>query len=212
MAIKDAIMQALAQLDQTNDEHWTDDGLPRTSVVQRLANDPEIRRTDIQAVAPSFMRKPGDAQGDPQETVTSTGQAAEPGSGGGGAPATADVPASDATDLKAEALARLNEAEFAVLEARKGLDDARKVERAAINELDAAKLNHSRQFPPLTAAENIKQHLASEARIREARVQHQGTNVYGKDNIDVAMNGRHPKNGRRSEYARPNRPLVGVAR
>jgi hypothetical protein len=208
MATKDAIMQALAQLDQTNDEHWTDDGLPRTSVVQRLANDPEIRRTDIQAVAPNFMRKPGDAQGDPQETVTTSGQAAD--APVGGAPATADVPASDATDLKAEALARLNEAEFAVLEARKSLDEARKVERAAINELDAAKLNYSRQFPPLTAAENIKQHLASEARIREARVQHQGTNVYGKDNIDVAMNGRQMRNGRRSEFARPVRPLVGA--
>lgn len=209
MATKDAITQALSQLDHTNDEHWTDDGLPRTSVVQKLANDPEIRRTDIQAAAPNFARKTGDDQGDPKEQ-TASGTPAEP-----TAPATADVTASDASegDVRADAQERLDRAEEAVLEARKDLDDARKAERAAINELDAAKLDYARKFPPLTAAENIKQHLRHEQDMRAAKVQTAPSGmVYGKDNIDVAMNGRNPRNGRRSEYARPNRPLVGVAR
>ena len=53
---KDKIANALSQLDHSNPEHWVEDGLPRTSVVQQLANDPNIRRTDINEVAPGFAR------------------------------------------------------------------------------------------------------------------------------------------------------------
>lgn len=201
MATADAIKQALSQLDHTNDEHWTDDGLPRTSTVQKLANDPEIRRPDIQAVAPTFMRKTGDAQPAP---VVETARDLED------APATADVTAPD--DLKAAARKRVSDAEVAVAAARNGIDTARKVERAATKELDNARLDLAREFPPLSEAENLKQHIQHETEMRAQRVRAIGPQqIVGKDNIDIAMNARQPSRGRRSEYARPNRAPMGVA-
>src|SRR5450759_4694930 len=54
---KEQILEALSKLDHTNNDMWTDDGLPRTSAVQKLVGDTTIKRGDIQAAAPDFARK-----------------------------------------------------------------------------------------------------------------------------------------------------------
>ena len=51
------ILAALAQLDPADNSHWTSDGLPNTGVVQRIANDQTIKRTDIQSARPGFDRE-----------------------------------------------------------------------------------------------------------------------------------------------------------
>src|SRR5665213_4019984 len=58
MATKENITDALAKLDHTNDNHWTDDGQPRTSVIRELAKDPNITRKEIVTASPGFLRKP----------------------------------------------------------------------------------------------------------------------------------------------------------
>lgn len=57
MADNEKILAALARLDHGNDDHWLDDGAPKTGIVQRLADDQTIRRQDIEAAAPGFRRR-----------------------------------------------------------------------------------------------------------------------------------------------------------
>jgi hypothetical protein len=49
MADMQKVLDALAQLDHDNDDHWLPDGTPKTGVVQRIANDQTIKRRDIEA-------------------------------------------------------------------------------------------------------------------------------------------------------------------
>lgn len=58
---------ALEALDTTNDEHWTDQGLPRLSVLKELVQG-TVTRDDINRVAPGFCRDKTDAH----PTVDST--------------------------------------------------------------------------------------------------------------------------------------------
>jgi hypothetical protein len=52
----DTIINALTRLDHDDDSQWTPEGLPRVSVVQRLAGDTTITLRDIRQVAPDFCR------------------------------------------------------------------------------------------------------------------------------------------------------------
>lgn len=58
------ITEALSKLDPSNDNHWTQDGLPRLDTVKILAGDPSLTREAVTAAAPDFNR--GTAQGAPQ--------------------------------------------------------------------------------------------------------------------------------------------------
>lgn len=51
------ILEALAKLDPTNDNHWTNDGLPRIETIRMLAADQTITREAITAEAPNFSRQ-----------------------------------------------------------------------------------------------------------------------------------------------------------
>lgn len=51
-----AIKNALSNLDAQNDNHWTDEGLPRLDTVQMLAGDPSITREAVTAAVPGFTR------------------------------------------------------------------------------------------------------------------------------------------------------------
>lgn len=51
------IVEALSRLDPENDEHWTNDGMPRVEVVQGLAGDASIMRADINNASPGFDRE-----------------------------------------------------------------------------------------------------------------------------------------------------------
>lgn len=51
-----AIRAALAKLDAGNDNHWTDDGLPRMETVKLLLGNPGITRDEVTRAAPGFSR------------------------------------------------------------------------------------------------------------------------------------------------------------
>ena len=53
---KEATFDLLGQLDVKNDDHWTEDGLPRVDVVAALAPHLQIDRQTITGHAPSFTR------------------------------------------------------------------------------------------------------------------------------------------------------------
>jgi hypothetical protein len=56
MADNETILAALAAMNHDDDSQWLDDGTPKTSAVQRLADDQTITRRDIEAAAPGFRR------------------------------------------------------------------------------------------------------------------------------------------------------------
>lgn len=51
------IRAALQQLDPSNDEHWTQDGLPRTDVMQKLTGRKNLTRQEITAADETFSRE-----------------------------------------------------------------------------------------------------------------------------------------------------------
>lgn len=57
MSVTITLKDALGFLDPAKDEEWTDDGLPRVDVVQRLMDDTSITREVISREDPSFCRE-----------------------------------------------------------------------------------------------------------------------------------------------------------
>lgn len=54
--MKDQILAALQMLDVANDDHWTQDGSPKMSVVVQLVGDENITRKQVIDAAPNFNR------------------------------------------------------------------------------------------------------------------------------------------------------------
>jgi len=52
----EAIRAAVTQLDSTNDDHWTVDGLPRVDVVAAIMNKPDLGRRDLNEFASGMVR------------------------------------------------------------------------------------------------------------------------------------------------------------
>lgn len=165
--LREKITAALTQLDHTNDDHWTEDGSPRTSVVQKIAADQTIKRTDINEAAPGFARKVGDAMGDPAEGL------------GNAPPAASQAATSDETGLidtsgqghgeplsedevRQILIVKVKDAEQAINAALTKQKQGHQEEIAARRALEAAKVDLGRRFPPKTQAENIKDFLRSE--------------------------------------------------
>lgn len=53
------IIAALSSLDVANNDHWTEDGLPRMDVVKHAAGDNALTREAVTAAAPGFSRATG---------------------------------------------------------------------------------------------------------------------------------------------------------
>lgn len=214
MEMREKIQNALRQLDHENDTHWTDEGLPRTGVVQGFVNDTSIKRSHINEAMPGFFRKTGDAMGDPPETT---------GSGLPIDPQTIPAPAVDAVAATATAAApqdaengeemtedevqellaqNIRDAENAIEAARRKIAEGHVDERHAKERLERAKVDMQRRFPPLTEAENIKLHLQAQNEARAAQFGARG--VYGgQAQIDLAMS-----KGNSRGWRRPNRGLI----
>lgn len=153
------IREALKLLDPANNDHWTDDGLPRTGVVQKLVNDQTIKRPDISAAAPGFERPKIGAKLPEQATA---------------APATgAPIPLSTdftkqsgelMTDAEVQSIlkARVDDAQARIVAARENVGKWQKEGLAAQRALESARVDYQREFPPLTAAQNVKDYIASE--------------------------------------------------
>jgi hypothetical protein len=195
------ITNALSKLDTANDDHWTPDGLPKVGVVQKFANDQTIKLRDIQAAAPGFDRGTAtpatDDFGDPIEQVTqaapvAAAAAAAAAEGAGEAPADEAISEDDLHDMLAQ---RVTDYDQAVTDARAKQAQGAKEEVEALKALNAAKVELNAKFPPLTAAENIKQYLASEQAKRAAAHGHATARVDASMARGNARGWRRPVRG-----------------
>jgi hypothetical protein len=194
------IRAALAQLDPKNDAHWTDDGLPRTGVVQKLASDPNLTRKEIQEANPGFQReptKPAVTAGDDLDPLTG-----EPGSGTGVVEGEGlGDPTKNTGDLMSEAEVRailegkVKDAIHALDDAQQGVRDAHNLVTQRQTELTAARADLTREFPPMTAAENVKAYIASEVAQRAAAFAPHG--IAPGSQIDAAMQRSNSRGWRR---------------
>lgn len=55
------IIDALSKLDPANDNHWTQDGLPRLDTIKILSGDPSLSREAVTAARPDFNREAAQA-------------------------------------------------------------------------------------------------------------------------------------------------------
>lgn len=167
------ITAALSKLDPQNNEHWTDDGLPVTRVVQTLANEPGIKRSDINEVAPGFSR----TSADPVE-ATGTGEPAAP-------EVSASVEGAGLGE-KATFQTAFEEAEKALAQAKDVRIAAQRAELEAQKHRDKALTALNAAFPPLTHAQNIKQYINHEQAQRAER--------FGPGSqLDAAMSARRSR-------------------
>lgn len=200
------IRAALQQLDKANDQHWTEDGLPREGIVRKLASDTTISRKDISDAQPGFQREPvvpAPTAGDNVDELT--GETVQPGAGKVDAAAQKAAtengndsndgahtdPAKNTGDMMTESEVRevletrVRNAEQALADSQQHVRDSHKavVDRQA--DLASVKADLSRAYPPLTAAENIKQYIASE--MEQRKVAHGYGGVAPGSQIDAAM-------------------------
>jgi hypothetical protein len=59
--MSDKIKDALSKLDPANDNHWTQDGLPRLDTIKILSGDPSLSREAVTAANPEFNRESAQA-------------------------------------------------------------------------------------------------------------------------------------------------------
>lgn len=138
------IVEALGQLDPSNDEHWTADGLPRMDVVEGIVGDKGITRQQVTQAKPGFSRaaalaaaalaaaqQPAQAQG----TQGNTEQGTQAAPAAAQPPATTEQDTGNAASDEAEQPEVADSDDSAVAEAREKLADA----QTALEEITATK-------------------------------------------------------------------------
>lgn len=182
-----SIRTALQQLDPANGDHWTDDGLPKTGVVQRVAKDTTISRKEIQEAWPNFERpepEPAVAAEAPNFAeaaapdalpVALDGSIGDGSTETGGAPPVEGRQVDDDTPMTADEIRQALEQN--VIDAENGLLDARRRHAQAANDIPvlinavaAARKELARQFPPMSAQDNIREYIETQNALRAARV------------------------------------------
>jgi hypothetical protein len=217
------IRAALTQLDPANEKHWTDDGLPREGVVRQFAGDQSISRKEIQDAYPGFQRQ---ATKPPLEVDPLTG---EPAPISDAAKAAAhlmappegtglglDDPAQNTGEYMSDEEVRIV-LEQRVKDAEQGIVDAQANVRAANQgvidaqaKLKLVKDDLTREFPPLTQAQNIKQYIASEMAQRASQHGHGQPGIAPGSQIDAAMQRSNSRGWRRP--SRNGQVQTGAAR
>jgi hypothetical protein len=181
------VLDALAKLDPANDGHWTNDGLPKTSVVQQIAKDTTIQRQDIQNARPGFDREAAKAVAgprdeleefngeDPAMTAAPTKPVSQelPGDNAAIAAAGETVEISDA-QLSALLDKRIKAAEDKITKGRQDEANAQLLQNQGHDELRAARRDKNKYFPPITEAENVKSYIDASNAERAERVRLQG--------------------------------------
>jgi hypothetical protein len=204
---KAAIAEALQQLDPKDDVNWTDDGSPMVVAVQRVCNDQEITRAQINDASPGFVRKIVSLDEETQEPVAAV--VAKP-------LGTVDEDGEDEDmftegEQPREMLARhVREAELEIQEAQKRLAEAHRDVTNA-QRIHAKKLMlYNSKFPPISAAQNIKDHLARQQEILYERVtgQKPAPAPVLQNPVDVTMSDRKRSNGRNKVSAVSNAPFL----
>ncbi len=222
-ATKEQIIEALAKLKQTDDTHWTDDGAPRVDAVCKLADDVSITRAQINDAYPGFARvatakpatptverepdatdevirarvrdltMPSDVRALAEEFVDKDPEI--------------DGPGEQMTEgeMKAILAKRITVAESNLEKARTGVNDAQQYQRDCERRVSKARVDFAHYFPPISAAANIKQHLASQQARLLAEVESQGD--HGRGQLDQAMQRRNSRG-----WSRPSRPVNNTAK
>lgn len=72
------IAAALAQLDPSNDQHWTSDGLPRLDTVKFFAGDQSLTRDAVTSEAPGFTRSTARGAQGTQQAAQATNESQSP--------------------------------------------------------------------------------------------------------------------------------------
>ena len=180
MADKEKILKALSKLDHSDSSMWTDDGLPITKVVQQLADDSTIKRSDITEASPGFERKLVSTETGPAPEVAATADVTEPMTEGDGEPMTED-------EVREVLAQRVTAAELTLRDARTAVSAAYDAERAAVSKVTEARKEQASAFPPITAAANIQQHLKRQQAIRAALAAGQAPGQAPASQVDAAM-------------------------
>ena len=199
---KDKIAEALGKLDHKNDAHWADDGLPRTAVVQQLANDPNIRRTDINETAPGFARVVAGASNVtefPQPKIDDNGDLLVETASAPTEPApTSEDPNDPYVETRDILRKRVVEAEYALNGARKAEQEAITARVNCERALQRAREYEAARFPRISPDQLIQEHLKSEHQKRIAAARQRQAAANGTNPADFSFTG-----GRRMGSTKP---------
>lgn len=211
---KEQIVAALNTLDVTKDENWTDDGSPRMDVLKKVLDDANLSRATVNDAAPGFNRTKDTTPAADAAAQVATGAPQGETSGDADSEDTpltelaADLDLDDPTrdkpldreELRALMKSRIETAAEEIVDRQKDIRDANAalIKAQARHSRLVADIN--RRFPPLSAASNIKRHLAA----HQARAVADVEAGLGISQVDRAM-GQSRKVG----WTRPARP-VGV--
>lgn len=182
------ILTALAQLDSSNDEHWTTSGLPAMAIMQALAG-AEVTRAQVNAVAPNYTRSHRFAGADEVAHLESSLVEMPP--------ATSEEPA-----VVAPARERLK----AMRAERSGLSSeiGRAQERLARldEEIDRLATEVAKATPEMTPAERYRQVAQRSTEERRKRVE-EARAIAGfspRSRLDQVLGARRSFGGHRPQY------------
>lgn len=224
---KEALKEILQGLDHKNDALWTDDGSPLVSEIQRLANDKTITRGQINDANPGFARKMKDSVSEdvqPDDEVETAGYGLDLIPSSDVEAKIGDLIGDDDDDdffeteeaehahIKAIAQQRVSDAELALSAAKTHTVEAYRAERQAEQRLTRALTQYSAKFPPMSAAENIQQHLARQQEVLRERVTGSKFEVSGLNPVDVTLQDRRRNNGRNGKGPRGQAPAPFLPR
>lgn len=188
------ITDALSKLDPANENHWTQEGLPRLDTIKILAGDPSLTREAVTAAAPDFNRASAQqaAAGAQQAGAGTTpaaptkhapqGAASGPSASGPSASETPPLappapPESDLPTLNPPPLAEVSDADnlnARIAEAKLQLSDAQDRLQLAKQDLSDAQnkvsdLEAQLKETSVGAANPITEYLKSQQRVLEER-------------------------------------------
>ena len=186
------ILAALAQLDTSNANHWTEDGLPRMDTVKLLAASPDLTREHVTGAAPGFSRTNPILQGAAQAPIAgSSGNGTDPGAfaapaaqqpaaqrgDSDAAQAETQLEGADGDDTPESALeaceAELQAAQVKLgeLAARKAVAD--QAHEAQVKEVDRLLQARDAALPKQSVTNEIQGYLAAQKRELEKRAAQQ---------------------------------------
>jgi hypothetical protein len=207
------IKAALAKLDSMNDNHWTEDSLPRLEAVRFLAGDQSLTREQVNAASPGFSRVTAlqGVQGAATQAAAATPAPAvtpvlnAPASGLPKVEEAAPVKVLPTDEEIESARQELEKAKLRVADATKLKADAEKEFEAANKVADAALLRYEELVPKESEAQAFRSYLDTQASLLQKRAdrikQMEGINLSDilpkKSPIDAAMTRRTGFGGKR---------------
>jgi len=149
------IPEALAQLDTTNDEQWTSEGLPRLDVMSKLVGNP-VSRADVTSAAKGFTRTNSKL-----EVLAPTPVVAVPAESEAEAIVAESAESAESEDTS-EDLTEDEVVEAALVEAQANLVEAQKQVRKAQENMDVVITRRAKEDAGVTDAHRIKEYQRSQ--------------------------------------------------